>query len=88
VRAQSFDLVLMDVQMPVMDGLEAAKAIRLYEALGSAHVPIIALTAHAMNDDRERCLEAGMDDYTAKPIHARSLLELVERYCPQLAHAD
>ncbi|HEY4365032.1 MAG TPA: response regulator [Bryobacteraceae bacterium] len=87
VRAQRFDLVLMDVQMPVMDGLEATAAIRREEARTSAHMPIIALTAHAMNDDRSRCLEAGMDDYIAKPINARALLELVERHCPQFAAA-
>jgi two-component system sensor histidine kinase/response regulator len=86
--SQTFDVVLMDVQMPEMDGIEAARAIRRCEQKTSLHVPIIALTAHAMSDDRERCLEAGMDDYISKPVNARALLEIVERYAPQLVTAD
>ncbi len=80
LRRQTFDLVLMDVQMPEMDGLDATKTIRQREAQTSAHVPIIALTAHAMNSDRQRCLEAGMDDYISKPISARALLDLVQKH--------
>jgi len=87
VCAQTFDVVLMDVQMPEMDGLEATRAIRQYEKLTSAHIPIIALTAHAMSSDRERCLEAGTDDYISKPINARALLNLLEKHCPQ-AHPE
>jgi two-component system sensor histidine kinase/response regulator len=78
--AESFDLVLMDVQMPEMDGLTAAAAIRAKEGADSRRVPIIAMTAHAMKGDRERCLAAGMDDYLAKPIQARHLRAAVERY--------
>ncbi len=73
--SSSFDLVLMDVQMPETDGLEASRAIRARERSTGAHVPIIAMTAHAMTGDRERCLSAGMDGYLSKPIRARELLE-------------
>jgi two-component system, sensor histidine kinase and response regulator len=75
---ERFDLVLMDVQMPVMGGLEATAAIRTRETLHSArHLPIIAMTANAMKGDREVCLAAGMDDYVAKPIQSRLLAETV-----------
>jgi CheY-like chemotaxis protein len=70
---QPFDLVLMDVQMPVMDGLEATAAIRAQEKSSGTHMPIIAMTAHAMKGDRERCLAAGMDGYVAKPIKLSDL---------------
>jgi CheY-like chemotaxis protein len=76
---QPFDLVLMDVQMPVMDGLEATAAIRMREQTSGAHLPILAMTAHAMPGDRERCLAAGMDDYVAKPMQPAELLTAIER---------
>ena len=79
LRPQEFDLVLMDVQMPELDGLEAAAAIRVRERQTGGHVPVVAMTAHALQGDRERCLEAGMDEYIAKPIHCRQLLETIER---------
>jgi signal transduction histidine kinase/two-component SAPR family response regulator/HPt (histidine-containing phosphotransfer) domain-containing protein len=72
-----FDLILMDIQMPVMDGLEATRLIRLREERTGEHVPIVALTAHAMKGDRERCLKAGMDAYIAKPLHKRELLDIL-----------
>ncbi len=76
--AMPFDLVLMDVQMPEMDGFEATAAIRQHEARAGTHVPIIAMTAHAMKGDRERCLAAGMDAYVSKPIQAMELFQIIE----------
>ncbi|MCM3874081.1 MAG: response regulator [Pyrinomonadaceae bacterium] len=76
---QAFDLVLMDVQMPGMSGLEATATIRAGELQTGQHIPIVAMTAHAMKGDRERCLEGGMDDYIAKPIQAQQLYELISR---------
>jgi len=73
-----FDVVLMDVQMPEMDGLDATAAIRAREAASGGHVPIVAMTAHAMEGDRERCLAAGMDGYVTKPVEADRLVEAVE----------
>ncbi len=73
LAAQAFDLVLMDIQMPEMDGIEATRRIREDESRTSNHMPIIAMTAHAMKGDRERCLAAGMDGYISKPISASKL---------------
>jgi CheY-like chemotaxis protein len=76
---QSFDLALLDLQMPVMDGLQAVGLIRRSEeATGRSHLPVIALTAHAMRGDRERCLAAGMDGYISKPIHRDELFTVIE----------
>jgi CheY-like chemotaxis protein len=77
--ADTFDLVLMDVQMPRMDGFEATAAIRRLDKMNRAHVPVVAMTAHAMTGDRERCLAAGMDDYISKPISARALFDVIDR---------
>jgi len=74
-----FDLALMDVQMPVMGGFEAVTRIRAREAGTKRHTHIIAMTAHAMKGDRERCLKAGMDGYLAKPIQAEDLYEALEQ---------
>jgi len=72
-----FDLVFMDVQMPVLDGLKAVAALRAREAVTGAHLTVIAVTAHAMTGDRERCLEAGMDGYLTKPLNSRRLDDLL-----------
>lgn len=81
-----FDLILMDVQMPEMDGLEATAAIREKESATGEHIPIIAMTAHAMRGDRERCLEIGMDDYISKPVNVEKLYEIIEALAP--AHSN
>jgi PAS domain S-box-containing protein len=77
VERDDFDLVLMDVQMPELDGLGATRQIRQREQAGGKHVPIVALTAHAMKGDRERCLEAGMDGYLAKPVRWSELRAVI-----------
>ncbi len=79
-KAVSPDLILMDVSMPEMNGLEATRAIREIEAAGDAHVPIIGLTAHALKGDRDMCIEAGMDDYVPKPISASALADVMVGY--------
>lgn len=79
LEKEKFDLVLMDVQMPEMDGFEATRKIREREKVGGQHLPIVAMTAHAMKGDREKCLEAGMDDYLAKPLYPEELYRVVER---------
>jgi signal transduction histidine kinase len=81
LRRNRFDMVLMDVQMPSMDGMATAVAIRKREQETGGHLPIVALTAHAMSGDRERCLKAGMDGYLVKPFRPASLLEAIERFC-------
>jgi two-component system sensor histidine kinase/response regulator len=80
IEREAFDLVLMDVQMPEMDGLEATAVIRQREQTTQRHQPIIALTAHAMKGDQLRCIEAGMDGYITKPIRTQELDEILEKY--------
>ena len=82
-----FDVVLMDVQMPEMDGFEATGFIRAGERGTSRHMPIIAMTAHAMQGDRDRCIASGMDDYIAKPLDVRGLLEVLEKFA-NTTHED
>jgi two-component system, sensor histidine kinase and response regulator len=82
LEKQPFDLVLMDVQMPVMDGLEATLAIRVREKESGEHIPIIAMTASAMVGDKERCLEAGMDGYVSKPLQIKELFAAIEGCVP------
>jgi two-component system, sensor histidine kinase and response regulator len=76
----TYDLVLMDMQMPEMDGFEATGELRKREKQSGLHTPIVALTAHAMKGDRERFLAARMDGYPSKPIRAQELYELLENY--------
>ncbi len=84
-----YDIVLMDIQMPEMDGLEATKIIRSSESMVIDHdVKIIAMTAHAMQGDRDRCIDAGMNDYTNKPIQPQELLEVIERQIKLILSAD
>jgi CheY-like chemotaxis protein len=98
LQSKSYDLVLMDVNMPVMDGIEATKRIRNYEKMMMAKeenimmnylpsfspiIPIIAMTAHAMQGDRELCLEAGMNDYITKPVSPQALAEVLEKWLPK-----
>ncbi len=77
-----FHMVLMDIQMPVMDGLTATARIREREHVTGVHIPIIAVTAHALDEDRQRCLAAGMDDYLPKPIRSSDLFATVARFAP------
>jgi CheY-like chemotaxis protein/HPt (histidine-containing phosphotransfer) domain-containing protein len=84
---EKFDLILMDVQMPNMSGFECAGSIRQVEKLSGGHMPIIAMTAHAMAGDRDRCLEAGMDDYVCKPIRPEALFEAIDRVMAGVAPA-
>ena len=75
-----FSLVLMDVQMPVMDGYEATRQIRLAEVERKTHIPIVAMTAHAMKGDKEKCIAVGMDSYLSKPVNPEELYNMVEKY--------
>ncbi|PLS79714.1 MAG: histidine kinase, partial [Chloroflexi bacterium] len=80
--ANSYALILMDVQMPELDGLAATRAIRKAELTTGRHIPIIAMTANAMQGDREACIAAGMDDYISKPVNRDKLLQVLERWLP------
>ncbi|MCL4829460.1 MAG: response regulator [Caldilinea sp.] len=81
---ETYDLVLMDIQMPLMDGLEAVQRLRQREQTGGGHIPVIAMTAHAMQGDRERCLEAGMDGYVSKPFKVDILLAEIDAFFPEI----
>jgi two-component system, sensor histidine kinase and response regulator len=81
-QSRQFDIILMDVQMPEMDGLQAATRIRERELGTGAHIPIIAVTSHAMKGDRERCLAAGMDGYISKPINPGELAKVIQTTVP------
>jgi signal transduction histidine kinase/DNA-binding response OmpR family regulator len=79
INEQEFDIVFMDVQMPEMDGVSATGEIRKSEQATGRHLPIVAMTAHAMKGDKEKCLEAGMDDYVSKPIRRKDLADVIAR---------
>jgi signal transduction histidine kinase/ligand-binding sensor domain-containing protein/CheY-like chemotaxis protein len=83
-RDQGFDLILMDVQMPQMNGFEATRIIRERERIQGGHIPIIAMTAHAMKGDRERCVGAGMDGYVSKPIQVQELYAVIDEVVEQM----
>jgi two-component system, sensor histidine kinase and response regulator len=85
--AGQFDLILMDVQMPEMDGLEATASIRQRELIDGGHLPIVALTAHAMKGDRDRCLAAGMDAYVTKPIRSKELARVIDEVVDRVQSA-
>ena len=80
---QPFDMIFMDVQMPIMNGYDASLAIRSAERVTGFRTPIIAVTAHAMKGDREQCLNAGMDDYLTKPVVVRDLDAMLKRFQPE-----
>lgn len=84
LEKEQFDAVLMDIQMPVLDGLEATRRIRLREKETGKHIPIIAMTAHAMQRDKEECFEVGMDQYISKPIRTEHLFELLDGVAPSV----
>ncbi|HXU05487.1 MAG TPA: response regulator, partial [Polyangia bacterium] len=77
-----YDMVLMDIQMPEMDGFEVAAVVRERERTTRKHLPLVALTAHAMRGDRERCLQAGFDGYVSKPIRFQDLFDTIDRLAP------
>ncbi|MEE8300912.1 MAG: response regulator, partial [Candidatus Tectomicrobia bacterium] len=81
----AYDFVFMDCQMPEMDGYDATAAIRTREVATGTHIPIIALTANVMQGSRERCQQAGMDDYVSKPVKSESLLEMLRKWAPSAA---
>jgi CheY-like chemotaxis protein len=85
IQKDSFDLILMDIQMPEMDGLEATRILRERERQGLRLAPIIAMTAHAMKGDRDKCIEAGMTGYISKPIQPDQLFALMEDVISQAA---
>jgi CheY-like chemotaxis protein len=87
-RKQSFDLILTDIQMPVMDGFEATSEIRRAERGTNTRIPIVAMTAHAMTGDRERCLSSGMDDYISKPIRKSELMRTIARLTKQSGNVE
>jgi two-component system, sensor histidine kinase and response regulator len=87
LEKQQFDLILMDIQMPEMDGLDATRQIRDLSRRGALpHTPIVALTAHALKADEHQCFEAGMDDYITKPIDVDFLLKTLENICYDRYH--
>ncbi|MDF1737974.1 MAG: response regulator [Verrucomicrobiales bacterium] len=88
-KNEKFDAILMDIQMPEMDGFEATSAIRQFESVsGTPRIPIIAMTANAMKGDREQCIEAGMDNYVSKPVRSEQLFEVLEHFAAKAGNAN
>src|SRR2546427_5416701 len=85
---ERFDVILMDIQMPKMDGFQATAAIRQREKISGRHIPIIAMTGYAMKGDRQRCLDNGMDAYICKPIRSQELFEIVESFTPAKSYPN
>jgi CheY-like chemotaxis protein len=84
LQHQAFELALVDIQMPLMDGFEFTASLRRWEAAqGRQRLPVVALTAQAMLEDKERCLQSGMDDYLSKPITTSALVTVLERFRPE-----
>jgi PAS domain S-box-containing protein len=84
--AETFDIILMDCQMPLLDGYEASKAIRAAERSTGSHTPIVAMTAHALEGDKDKCMVAGMDDYLTKPLASDAFVRILEKYCAHQQH--
>lgn len=82
-REEQYALIFMDCQMPNMDGFSATRAIREAERATGRHVPIVAMTANAFREDRQACLDCGMDDYLSKPVRLRELRRMIERWAPE-----
>lgn len=84
MKQKNFDLILMDCQMPILDGFQATKMIRETELkINKSRCPIVAITANAMSGDKEKCLEAGMDDFLAKPFKSQDILKIIEKWSNQ-----
>lgn len=88
IQNAAYDMILMDCQMPEMDGYEATKAIRVLEEKGISHIPIIALTANARKEDREKCIASGMDDYVSKPLKQEVLAEVILRWMGEISESE
>ncbi len=87
-KNDKYDLILMDVEMPIMDGFDATKAVRQHETETGQHVPIVAMTAHAMDEFRDKCLAVGMDSYISKPIRPGTLLKMIDQFVYQLSKPE
>lgn len=85
---EEYDLIFLDIQMPVMNGYETAELIRQQEKMTSIHVPIVAVTAYALEEDREKCMKVGMDEYLPKPVSMESLIKVMSKFCCEDAGGD
>lgn len=87
-KEKDFDAIIMDIKMPVMDGYSATKIIKKNEEISKKHIPIIAMTAYALRNDREMCLKNGMDDYIAKPVDSEELYLIIEKWCAKKLNSN